>query len=116
MEEHIHGIDNKKLRKAINDNLTENTVFIFEKDIHKHIPYCLAYSYPENRIYNYDILELWTSAYFYDRSNLINDISDENDLCLVLNEETEPPENFKNIKGIKGNISNYPGFMLYFKK
>ncbi len=116
LEEHIHGIDNKKLRKAINDNLTENTVFIFEKDIHKHIPYCLAYSYPENRIYNYDILELWTSAYFYDRSNLINDISDENDLCLVLNEETEPPENFKNIKGIKGNISNYPGFMLYFKK
>ena len=116
LSERIHGKDNKAFTKMMDENLTENTVFMFDKEIHKHIPYCIAYTYPNNKIYNFDILELWTSAYFYDRKNLINDISNEKDLCLVLNEDSEPPEEFKEIEYIKGSINNYPSVKFYFKK
>ena len=59
----------------MDENLTDNTVFVFDKDIEKQIPYCLAYTYPNNKIYNFDLMELWTSAYFYKRGNLINNIN-----------------------------------------
>lgn len=116
LSERILGKDNKAFTKMMDENLTANTVFIFDKNIHKHIPYCIAYTYPNNKIYNFDILELWTSAYFYDRNNLINDISNEKDLCLILNEDSVPPEDFKEIQYIKGNINNYPAVKFYFKK
>ena len=116
LSEHLFGKDNKAFRKMMNENRTDNTVFIFDEDIHKHIPYCIAYNYPQNRIYNQKFNDLWTKVYFYDQKNIIYDIPNEKDLCLVLNEDTEPYGEFQNVEYIKGNISNYPAVKFYFLK
>jgi hypothetical protein len=61
-------------------------------------------------------MELWTSAYFYERENLIENIDNEKDICLVLNKDTEPPVEFSNIDYIIANICNYPELRFYFIK
>ena len=102
--------------KMMEENLTENTVFIFTENIHNHIPYCIAYNYPDNKIYNTNLEELWTDVYFYNRQNLIKDISNENDLCLVINQDEDPLEEFQDVPFIKANISNYEAVKFYFLK
>lgn len=116
LSERILGRDNKIFTNMMNENLTDNTVFVFDENIEKQIPYCLAYFYPNNRIYNYDLMSLWTSAYFYNRSNLITDISNEKDLCLVLNKDSEPFEPFSDTEFMMANIANYLELRFYFLK
>lgn len=114
LSEKITGRYNKAFTKMMDENLTDNTVFVFDKDIEKQIPYCLAYTYPNNKIYNFDLMELWTSAYFYERGNLINNINNEKDICLVLNKDSEPPEEFSHVGYVVANICNYPELKFYF--
>lgn len=116
LSEKITGRYNKAFTKMMDENLTDNTIFVFDKDIEKQIPYCLAYTYPNNKIYNFDLMELWTSAYFYKRGNLINNINNEKDICLVLNKDSEPPEDFSHVDYVVANICNYPELKFYFKK
>ena len=116
LSERITGRYNKDFNKMMEDNLTENTIFVFDKNIEKHIPYCIAYLFPNNEIYNYDLMPLWTSAYFYERSNLINDISGKKDLCFVMNKDSETLDEIKNTEYIMGNIANYREVKFYFKK
>ncbi len=116
LSEKIIGRYNKAFTKMMDENLTDNTVFVFDKAIEKQIPYCIAYTYPNNKIYNFDLMELWTSAYFYERENLIENIDNEKDICLVLNKDTEPPVEFSNIDYIIANICNYPELRFYFIK
>lgn len=116
LSEKITGRYNKAFTKMMDENLTDNTVFVFDKDIEKQIPYCLAYTYPNNKIYNFDLMELWTSTYFYERGNLINNINNENDICLILNKDSEPSEDFSGVDYVIANICNYPELKFYFKK
>lgn len=116
LSEKITGRYNKAFTKMMDENLTDNTVFVFDKDIEKQIPYCLAYTYPNNKIYNFDLMELWTSAYFYERRNLINNINNEKDICLVLNKDSDPPEEFSHVDYVVANICNYPELKFYFTK
>lgn len=92
--EHKLSVEEKSFSKMMKENLRDDTVFIISKNAvekSSHIPRCIAYSYPSYRIYNQEIPELWTSAYFYDRKNLINNIDNEKNLCLVLNTDEEVP-------------------------
>ena len=116
LSEKITGRYNKAFTKMMDENLTDNTVFVFDKAIEKQIPYCIAYTYPNNKIYNFDLMELWTSAYFYKRGNLINNINNEKDICLVLNKDSEPPEEFSHVDYVVANICNYPELRFYFIK
>ncbi|MDE6720250.1 MAG: glycosyltransferase family 39 protein [Treponemataceae bacterium] len=100
----------------MNENLTERTVFVFGETIDSHIPRCIAYRYPQNRICGCEITALWTSAYFYDRKNLIATLDGEDDLCLVLPEDEPPPREFEGIEPKVARMSVYPSYKFYFIK
>lgn len=103
--------------QIMNEKLTEKTVFIFSENINRHIPYCIAYRYPNIKIHNYEISELWTSVYFYDRKNLINDLQGKKELCLVLNKDEIPTELFSEIKPISLIVDDENGPLdFYFFK
>ena len=108
--------ENKKFTNMMAQNRTKDTVFIFGEKIDSHIPHCIAYSYPDNRIYGFDISELWTSAYFYNRKNLIASLADETDLCLVITKDEEVPPKFKDVQCMLVNLSIYPNLKFYFLK
>lgn len=100
----------------MNENLTERTVFVFSETINNHIPYCIAYRYPQNRICGYEIHPLWTSAYFYDCKNLIDTLDGEDDICLVLPEDELPPREFEGVEPKVVRMSIYPSHKFYFIK
>lgn len=105
---------NEFLEQTMKEKLTEKTVFLFSKNIDNHIPRCIAYRYPSNRIFNYEISELWTSAYFYDRNNLINHLQNEKELCLVLTKDEIPPEQFLEIEPISMKVDIHEPVQFYF--
>ena len=98
------------------EHLTERTVFVFGETINSHIPSCIAYRYPENRICGYEIHTLLASVYFYDRKNLIDTLDGESDLCLVLQQDEEPPSEFAGVEPIEAEMSTYPVHKFYFVK
>ena len=100
--------------EMMREHLTERTVFVFGETIDSHIPRCIAYRYPENCICGYEIPALWTSAYFYDRRNLIDTLDGESDLCLVLQQDEEPPSEFAGVEPIVAKMSTYPAYKFYF--
>ena len=106
----------RAFEEMMREHLTERTVFVFGKTINSHIPCCIAYRYPHNRIYGYGISELWASVYFYDRKNLIDNLDGESDLCLVLPQDEEPPSEFAGVEPIEAKMSTYPAHKFYFVK
>lgn len=108
------SINNKYFERIMKDNITDDTVFLFSKNINEHIPACIAYRYPNNRIYDYDISEMWASAIFYDRKNLVQNIDTEKRLCLVVPFDEGPLEEFSKIKPIIMKIDTYPEHKFYF--
>lgn len=110
------GLENKKYVQIMKDNVTKDTVFLFSKNIDDSIPHCIAYQYPHNKIYNYDIPELFASAYFFDRKNIINNIDDEKDLCLIIPLDEEAPEEFSHLKEYIAKVEIHPEHKIYFLK
>ena len=106
----------RAFEEMMREHLTERTVFVFGETINSHIPRCIAYRYPESRICGYEISALWTSAYFYDRRNLIDTLDGESDLCLVLQQDEEPPSEFAGVEPIVAKMSTYPAHKFYFIK
>lgn len=115
-EEKSLGKEDAKFEDVMKNNITEKTVFVFDKDVSGYLPYTIAYKYPENRIYGFEIPELWANAYFYDTDNLIHEIENEDDLCYVFSSEKEIPEEFKDYEGVELKESVYPSHMYYFIK
>lgn len=108
------AVENKYFERTMQEKITEDTVFVFSKDIDSHIPACIAYMYPNNRIYDYDISEMWASAILYDRKNLIQSIKNEKRLCLVIPLEEKPLEEFAKITPIVIKFSTYAEHKFYF--
>ncbi len=108
--------------KMMSENLTEDTVFIFGDNIHFHLPLCLAYSYPKNKMYessrpeSWD-LNLWTSVYNYNPKDLITDLEGETDLCFIANHGNTVPDKFKDADCYSAVPYYYfPMMDFYFKK
>ncbi|MCH5283042.1 MAG: glycosyltransferase family 39 protein [Treponema sp.] len=106
----------RAFEEMMRENCTERTVFVFGETINGHIPCCIAYRYPHNRIYGYVISELRASVYFYDHKNLIDTLDGESDLCLVLQQDEEPPSEFARVEPIVAKMSTYPVHKFYFVK
>ncbi len=100
----------------MNEKISDSTVFKFGENIHGHIPWTLAYLYPDNRILNYGISEMWASAIFYDRKKLITNLDNETNICYVTNMEDEADSDFKDYPYYIVNISWYPPVKFYFKQ
>lgn len=115
-EEKNKSSDYETFTKMMNENLTESTVFLFSENIDTHVPRVLAYLYPNNKIYNYEISELWTSTYFYDRKNLIQSLEGEENLCFVTDKEEPVPIEFGNAKCFIENLGTYENLRFYFLK
>ena len=114
--ERLRGKENKFFEQMMSKNLTEETVFIFRDTMDDHIPSCIAYRYPNNRICNYELPELWTSVYNYNRSNLIENYENEKDLCLVINQDEEPTVEFADIEPITAKVEIHSPVKFYFLK
>lgn len=106
----------RAFEEMMREHLTERTVFVFGKTINSHIPCCIAYRYPENRICGYEIHTLLAAVYFYDCKNLIDTLDGESDLCLVLQQDEEPPSEFAGVEPIEAEMSTYPVHKFYFVK
>lgn len=100
--------------KMMQEYATNNTVFIFSKDIDPHVAKCIAYRYPNTRIYNFDISEMWASAIFYNIDNIVYNLKDENNLCLVIPLDEEPYEDFAEIEPCIAKVDIHPESKFYF--
>lgn len=108
------GAQYNNFTETMEKNLSDNTVFLFSQNVDEHIPYCIAYLYPKNRICNCKISEQWANAIFYNRNNLIQSLENETSICLVLNPDENPPEEFSGCKRYELSIGHYPGCAFYF--
>ncbi|MGN0728542.1 hypothetical protein [Treponema sp.] len=102
--------------ETMKDNLSDNTVFVFSQNINSHIPICLAYLFPKNRICGFSIPKLWADVYFYNQENLIENCDEETDICLVLNIDETPPDDFLNCNCYLLNIPQYTANKFCFLK
>ncbi len=106
----------QKFTKTMKENLSDDTVFMFSQNINSHIPGCIAYFFPKNRICGYSISEMWTNAIFYSQNNLIETYDGETDICLILNAEENPPSEFSDTECHLLTISQYPANKFCFYK
>ena len=109
------GQEKEAFENLMQENLFENTVFIFGENVDGQIPRVLAYLYPKNRIYNFEIGEMWSSAILYNRKNFIKTLDDESNICYVINLDDEPDNDFKDYPYYVANIGwFYKPLKFYF--
>lgn len=94
--------------EIMRENLSDDTVFVFSQNIDSHIPTCLAYLFPKNRICGFSMSKLLADVLFYDLDNFIDSCDGEADVCLVLNADETPPDVFSDSNCYLLNIGGYP--------
>lgn len=112
------SIENERLETVMNENLTENTVFVYSQMVDHHIPHVVSSRWPKNKMYGYKLSPLWASAYFYDLENCIDDLSGQKDLCVVMNQKEAPDNKYTELDSdfFLVRFSHLPAVKLYFIK